>query len=214
MAANKSTDSDILIALQQDVKMLLHELDELKKILAVKNAQDDTFRDLIIDYLVNKKDIKIGDVKTAVVSSSTTKIPRVKKSNDNVEIIDVFHKNMYDFLKQNKDTHFDFVEAFNKTNINNMGDKLTDNSANNVKNCFIWCYSHINDVRIEVLDLSNVEVYANALYTDKNELIKHNKTLTDLLKYEGSEVFKKYKEDTSFKKYCESLKMKYKKLLG
>lgn len=210
MATNKSTDSDILIALQQDVKTLLHELDELKKILAVKNAQDDTFRDLIIDYLVNKKDIKIGDV---TASSSTTKIPRTTKKDDNVDIIDVFYKNMYDFLKQNKDTHFDFVEAFTKININNMGDKLTDNSANNVKNCFIWCYSHVNDVRIEVLDLPNVEVYANTLYIDKNELTKHNKTLTDLLKYEGSEVFKKYKDDTYFKNYCANLKIKYKKLL-
>ena len=80
-------------------------------------------------------------------------------------------------------------------------------------NCFIWCYSHVNDIRIEVLDLPNVEVYANALYTDKSELAKHNKTLTDLLKYEGSEVFKKYKDDTYFKNYCTNLKIKYKKLL-
>ena len=212
MAANKSTDSDILTALQQDVKTLIHELDELKKILAVKNAQDDTFRDLIIDYLVNKKDVKISDV-TAAASSSTTKTPKVKK-DDGVTIMDnIFHKNLYDFLKQNKDTHFDFVEAFTKTNINNMTDKLTDNSANNVKNCFIWCYSHVNDIRIEVLNLPNIEVHVNTLYNDKEELIKHNKTLNDLLKYEGSEIFKKHKDESYFKNYSTTLKQKYKKLL-
>ena len=207
MTTNKSTESDALKLVQQDVKVLLHELSELKKLLVIKNEEDSHFRDLIIDFLVNKKEIKIGETTTV------TKPPKIKKDETINIIVDVFYKNMYEFLKQNNDTHFDFVDEFTKININNIVNKLTDNSANNVRNCFIWCYSHINEIRIEVLTLPNIEQYINTLYNDKNELIKHNKTLTDLLKYEGNEVFKKHKDESYFKNYCVLLKQKYKKLI-
>lgn len=207
MTTNKSTESDALKLVQQDVKVLLHELSELKKLLVIKNEEDSHFRDLIIDFLVNKKEIKIGETTTV------TKPPKIKKDETINIIVDVFYKNMYEFLKQNNDTHFDFVDEFTKININNIVNKLTDNSANNVRNCFIWCYSHINEIRIEVLTLPNIEQYINTLYNDKNELIKHNKTLTDLLKYEGNEVFKKHKDESYFKNYCALLKQKYKKLI-
>lgn len=207
MTTNKSTESDALKLVQQDVKVLLHELSELKKLLVIKNEEDSHFRDLIIDFLVNKKEIKIGETTTVI------KTPKIKKDETINIIVDVFYKNMYEFLKQNNDTHFDFVDEFTKININNIVNKLTDNSANNVRNCFIWCYSHINEIRIEVLTLPNIEQYINTLYNDKNELIKHNKTLTDLLKYEGNEVFKKHKDESYFKNYCVLLKQKYKKLI-
>ena len=207
MTTNKSTESDALKLVQQDVKVLLHELSELKKLLVIKNEEDSHFRDLIIDFLVNKKEIKIGETTTVI------KTPKIKKDETINIIVDVFYKNMYEFLKQNNDTHFDFVDEFTKININNIVNKLTDNSANNVRNCFIWCYSHINEIRIEVLTLPNIEQYINTLYNDKNELIKHNKTLTDLLKYEGNEVFKKHTDESYFKNYCALLKQKYKKLI-
>jgi hypothetical protein len=201
-----ATESDTLKSVQKDVKTLLHELDELKKILAVKNAQDDTFRDLIIEYLVNKKDIKIGDIATI------TKTPRVKKNEVTTIIVDTYHKDMYNVIKPSVDTVF--IKTFTKININNIVDKLNENSANNVRNCFIWCYSRINEIRIEVLtNNKEIEVYVKELYNNKEELIKHNKTLNDLLKYEGSEVFKKYKDEQYFKNYCSNLKTKYKKTI-
>ena len=161
MTTNKSTESDALKLVQQDVKVLLHELSELKKLLVIKNEEDSHFRDLIIDFLVNKKEIKIGETTTVI------KTPKIKKDETINIIVDVFYKNMYEFLKQNNDTHFDFVDEFTKININNIVNKLTDNSANNVRNCFIWCYSHINEIRIEVLTLPNIEQYINTLYNDK-----------------------------------------------
>lgn len=200
------TDQSVIYDLQNEVKTLLQEITELKKMIAVKNEQDNAFRELIIEFLVNKKDIKIGD-QTTQASKST----KPKKNNDTITI-DVFHKQLHQFLVQNNYTHFDYVELFNKSNIDVMGDKLKDNSANNVKNCFVWCYSHINEIRVEVLDLPNIENYVSKLYNDKNEIGKHNKTLNDLLKYEGNELFKNFKDESYFKNYCATLKQKYKKL--
>lgn len=200
------TDQSVISDLQNDVKTLLQEITELKKMMAVKNEQDNAFRELIIEFLVNKKDIKIGDQTTQAPKSAK------QKKNNETEIIDVFHKQLHQFLVQNNYTYFDYVELFNKSNIDVMGDKLKDNSANNVKNCFVWCYSHIDEIRIEVLDLPNIENYVSKLYNDKNEIGKHNKTLNDLLKYEGNELFKNFKDESYFKNYCATLKQKYKKL--
>lgn len=203
------TDNNTMEELQHNINSLLHEINELKKIITVKNEQDNAFRDLIIDYLVNKKDVKIGDSSS---SSSTVKTTQKQKKNNDTELIDVYHKNLYEYLVQNNYTYFDYVESFTKANIDVMDDKLKDNSANNVRNCFVWCYSHVNDIRIIVLDLPNVENFVTGLYNNKTELVKHNKTLNELLKYEGNEIFKNYKDETYFKTYCNSLKQKYKKL--
>ena len=83
MTTNKSTESDALKLVQQDVKVLLHELSELKKLLVIKNEEDSHFRDLIIDFLVNKKEIKIGETTTVI------KTPKIKKDETINIIVDV-----------------------------------------------------------------------------------------------------------------------------
>ena len=80
------TDQYVISNLQNDIKTLLQEITELKKMIAVKNEQDNAFRELIIEFLVNKKDIKIGD--------QTTQAPKntKPKKNNETEIINVFYK--------------------------------------------------------------------------------------------------------------------------
>tara|TARA_Y100000389_G_C17442390_1_gene509421 strand:+ start:1023 stop:1661 length:639 start_codon:yes stop_codon:yes gene_type:complete len=196
------TDNEFVTASvdeKEDTNKIIHELlnkvNELSDTIKTMDKRDETFRDFIVEMIVNKKEI-------VNVSLTQTK---TKKNNDNI-VLDEYYNNMSDKLKQDGKDEKNFVEKNNKTCLKDIDDKLKENTANNVKNCFVWCYSHINEIRLQTLKLPNIEQDVIALYTNKKELAKHNKNLIDLLKYEANETYKKYKEESFFKAHCAELK--------
>ena len=181
------------------IVQLIDKVDALTETVNLINTRNELFRDFIVELMVNKKE-------TTIIST----VQKKTKPIDSMVIITEYYKNILEQMNK-LNTEINMVETFTIDNIKTIEDKLKDNAANNIKNCFVWCYSHINETRIETLNLPNIEQFVMAIYNDKTELDKCNtKGVIELLKYEANKVFKKYKDEVYFKKHCEHIKKKYK----
>jgi len=178
---------------------LTNKIDALTETVNLMKTRDEMFRDFIVELMVNKKE-------STIIQATQKKVKPV----DNIVIITEYYKNMLEQMNK-LNTAVNIVKSFTVDSIKTIEDKLKDNAANNIKNCFVWCYSHINETRIETLNLPNIEQFVMLIYDNKNELDKYNsKGVIELLKYEANKIFKKYKDEVYFKKHCENIKKKYK----
>lgn len=183
--------------INKSLKELTLSFDEMKRNIE-RNVIDrnEILKDLIIDLIINKKQ-DITPLKTV----------NRRDTNDNI-IIDKYYKNIIEYLEKNKIDYKNIIISKNTDKRDDITDELTLATKKNIKNCFIWNYSHISEIRTNTLKLTNVENYVIELYNNKEDINKHNKgNLTELLKYEGNEIYKKFKEETYFKNYCQKIKM-------
>ena len=200
-------DVDTIISeinlLKKSLENLSLQLEDLKTNIDVNIIKrNDMLRDLIIDIIVNKKQDNI------LIKQKN------KKNDDNYIIIDAYQKNIIDYLEKNKIEYNNIYTDKIISYKNSLNDKLSETSSNNVKNCFTWCYSHINEIRCSVLELPNIEEFVQSLYKNNNDIKKHNKNINDLFKYEANELYKRFynSECKYFQNYCTELKKNIKNI--
>lgn len=181
---------------------LIQKIDEINTKLTKIHEEQKAFKDLIIELLSDKiENILIQQLKIQ-------KIAKKKELK-----LDTFQENILKYLKDKGEDIDSILETLNKDKIESLSDKLSDVSSKNVKNCFTWCYSHINEIREQTLNEPNVKEFVKKLYDDKESIAKHNKNIIELLKYEANEINAKFKDENYFKKYINEIKKKYSQLL-
>ena len=158
----------------------------------------DSIKDLLVEISTNK-------IENTIIQQQTKIQKPLKKKEFK---IDSYHEDILNHLKEVGEETDGIIETFNKEEINQLSDVLSENSSKNVRNCFVWCYSHINDTRNKTLRLPNVKKYVMELY-DKKDVISKYKNVIELLKYEANSIHSNFKDEPFFKAHIEEIKSSY-----
>ena len=157
----------------------------------------DIIKDLFIEITTNK-------IENVIIQQNTKMQKPLKKKDFK---IDSYQEDILEHLRKSEEDTNGILEKFNKEEIDKLPDKLSGNSSNNCKNCFIWSYSHINDIRNKTLNYSpKIKEYVIKLYDDKNAISKY-KNVSELLKYEANSIYTTFKDE--IKGYIDEIKRLY-----
>lgn len=184
---------ELLINLTKEINALKEQVKEIKEI---QNALLDDTVGLISNLNVIDK-------------SATTAISLKNKRQKEFKI-DKFIEDLRSVLCEEDNKLY--LEHLTKENLINISNSNTN--LNNVKICFVHCYSHIESIRKKVLsNILESDKVLSSLYTHDESKPKCN-SINDLLKWEANKLYKHYKEDVDFKKLTHDLKEKCNNLIN